>query len=115
MGNKKTGFIILAMALGLLMSALDNTITAAAISHIIGDINGFDKISWVFTAYMLASTSTMLVFGKLSDMFGRKLFYLIGISIFLIGSALCGTAQDMTQLIVYQSDSGDRFRCYFSH
>ncbi|MDQ0901405.1 MFS transporter [Paenibacillus sp. V4I7] len=106
MGNKKTGFIILAMALGLLMSALDNTITAAAISHIIGDINGFDKISWVFTAYMLASTSTMLVFGKLSDMFGRKLFYLIGISIFLIGSALCGTAQDMTQLIVYRAIQG---------
>ena len=74
------------MALGLLMSALDNTMTSAAISHIIGDINGFDKISWVFTAYMLASTSTMLVFGKLSDMFGRKLFYLIGISLFLIGS-----------------------------
>ncbi|WP_261304871.1 MFS transporter [Paenibacillus andongensis] len=106
MGNKKAGFIILAMALGLLMSALDNTITAAAISHIIGDINGFDKISWVFTAYMLASTSTMLVFGKLSDMFGRKLFYLIGISLFLIGSALCGTAQDITQLIIYRAVQG---------
>jgi EmrB/QacA subfamily drug resistance transporter len=104
--NKKTGFIILAMALGLLMSALDNTITSAAISHIISDINGFDKISWVFTAYMLASTSTMLVFGKLSDMFGRKLFYMIGISIFLIGSALCGTAQDITQLIVYRAIQG---------
>lgn len=106
MGNKQVGFIILAMALGLLMSALDNTITSAAISHIIRDINGFDKISWVFTAYMLASTSTMLVFGKLSDIFGRKLFYMIGISIFLIGSALCGTAQDMTQLIVYRAIQG---------
>ncbi|NEW06935.1 MFS transporter [Paenibacillus sp. SYP-B3998] len=94
------------MALGLLMSALDNTITSAAMSHIIGDINGFDKISWVFTAYVLASTSTMLIFGKLSDMFGRKLFYLIGISIFLIGSALCGTAQDMTQLIIYRAIQG---------
>ncbi|RTE08289.1 MFS transporter [Paenibacillus whitsoniae] len=106
MGNKKAGFIILAMALGLLMSALDNTVTSAAISHIISDIKGFDKISWVFTAYMLASTSTMLVFGKMSDMFGRKLFYLIGISIFLIGSALCGTAQDMTQLIIYRAIQG---------
>ncbi|MEW9700810.1 MFS transporter [Paenibacillus sp. SI8] len=106
MNNKRAGFIILAMALGLLMSALDNTITSAAISHIIGDINGFDKISWVFTAYMLASTSTMLVFGKLSDMFGRKLFYLIGIFIFLVGSALCGTAQDITQLIVYRAIQG---------
>jgi EmrB/QacA subfamily drug resistance transporter len=106
MANKKTGLIILAMALGLLMSALDNTVTSAAISHIISDINGFDKISWVFTAYMLASTSTMLVFGKLSDMFGRKLFYMIGISIFLIGSALCGMAQDMTQLIVFRAIQG---------
>jgi MFS family permease len=92
MAKEKTGLIILAMALGLLMASLDNTITSSAISHIIKDIGGFDKVSWVFTAYMLASTSTMLVFGKMSDLFARKLFYLIGISIFLIGSALCGTA-----------------------
>ncbi|WP_248928122.1 MFS transporter [Paenibacillus hamazuiensis] len=103
---EKKGLILLAMALGLLMASLDNTITSAAISHIIKDINGFDKISWVFTAYMLAATSTMLVFGKMSDLFGRKLFYLIGIGIFLIGSALCGTAQSMTQLIVYRAIQG---------
>nr|WP_230632967.1 MFS transporter [Paenibacillus athensensis] len=106
MAKQRTGLILLAMALGLLMAALDNTITSAAISHIIQDINGFDKISWVFTAYMLASTSTMLVFGKLSDMFGRKRFYLIGIAIFLIGSALCGMAQDMTQLIIFRAIQG---------
>ncbi|SEB98069.1 MFS transporter [Paenibacillus sp. GP183] len=106
MAKEKTGLIILAMALGLLMASLDNTITSSAISHIIKDIGGFDKVSWVFTAYMLASTSTMLVFGKMSDLFGRKLFYLIGISIFLIGSALCGTATDITQLIFFRAIQG---------
>jgi EmrB/QacA subfamily drug resistance transporter len=106
MQNKNVGFIILAMALGLLMSSLDNTITSAAVSHIMKDIGGFDKVSWVFTAYMLASTSTMLVFGKLSDMFGRKRFYLIGITIFLLGSVLCGMAQDITQLICFRAIQG---------
>src|ERR1700730_13260799 len=106
MAKEKTGLIILAMALGFLMASLDNTITSSAISHIIKDIGGFDKMRWVFTAYMLASTSTMLVFGKMSDLFGRKLFYLIGISIFLIGSALCGTATDITQLIIFRAIQG---------
>jgi EmrB/QacA subfamily drug resistance transporter len=106
MEKKKTGFIILAMALGLLMASLDNTITSAALSHIITDIGGFEKVSWVFTAYMLASTSTMLVFGKMSDIFGRKLFYLIGVAIFLIGSALCGMAQDISQLIAFRAIQG---------
>ncbi|SFE61165.1 drug resistance transporter, EmrB/QacA subfamily [Paenibacillus algorifonticola] len=106
MTKEKTGLIVLAMALGLLMSSLDNTITSAALSHIIKDIGGFEQVSWVFTAYMLASTSMMLVFGKMSDLFGRKLFYLIGISIFLIGSALCGMAQDITQLIVFRAIQG---------
>ncbi|MGG4144007.1 DHA2 family efflux MFS transporter permease subunit [Paenibacillus algorifonticola] len=106
MTKEKTGLIVLAMALGLLMSSLDNTITSAALSHIIKDIGGFEQVSWVFTAYMLASTSMMLVFGKMSDLFGRKLFYLIGISIFLLGSALCGMAQDITQLIVFRAIQG---------
>ncbi|MBW7475139.1 MFS transporter [Paenibacillus oenotherae] len=106
MKKDRKGLIIAAIALGLLMSSLDNTITSSAISHIIKDINGFDQFSWVFTAYMLASTSMMLVFGKMSDLFGRKLFYLIGIGFFLLGSALCGMAQDMTQLILFRAVQG---------
>jgi EmrB/QacA subfamily drug resistance transporter len=106
MSKRQNGFILLAMALGLLMASLDNTITSAAVSHIIKDIGGFDKMSWVFTAYMLAATSTMLVFGKMSDLFGRKLFYLIGISIFLLGSALCGIAQNIDQLIWFRALQG---------
>jgi EmrB/QacA subfamily drug resistance transporter len=104
--NKRMPFVILAMALGLFMSSLDNTIVSASISQVIQDIGGFEKMSWIFTAYMLAATSTMLVFGKMSDLFGRKLFYLIGISLFLIGSALSGTAQNIDQLIAYRVIQG---------
>ncbi|MDD9270735.1 MFS transporter [Paenibacillus sp. GCM10023248] len=104
-GSNKN-LIILAMALGLLMSSLDNTIVASCINKLSEDFNVFDKISWVFTAYMLASTSTMLVFGKMSDLFGRKMFYLIGIALFLIGSALCGIAQNVDQLIWFRVIQG---------
>jgi EmrB/QacA subfamily drug resistance transporter len=98
--------IILAMALGLLMSSLDNTIVASCINKISEDFNIFDKVSWVFTAYMLAATSTMLVFGKMSDLFGRKMFYMIGIGLFLLGSALCGIAQSADQLIWFRVIQG---------
>ncbi|WP_079912196.1 MFS transporter [Paenibacillus sp. 32352] len=106
MSKQHNGLILLAMALGLLMSSLDNTITSAAVSHIIKDIGGFESMSWVFSAYMLAATSTMLVFGKMSDLFGRKRFYLIGIGFFLIGSALCGISQNITQLIWFRALQG---------
>ncbi|MFC3803080.1 DHA2 family efflux MFS transporter permease subunit [Cohnella sp. GCM10012308] len=104
--SKKTGLIVLSMALGLLMASLDNTIVSASMNKVIENIGGFEKVSWVFTAYMLASTSTMLIFGKLSDMFGRKRFYLIGIGLFLLGSALCGMAQSIDQLIWFRVIQG---------
>lgn len=106
MDKQRNGLIVTAMVLGLLMASLDNTITSAAINQIIKDIGGFEHMSWVFTGYVLAATSTMLVFGKLSDLFGRKLFYLIGIGAFLLGSALCGTASSMEQLILYRFIQG---------
>lgn len=104
--KQKRGLIILAMALGLLMSSLDNTIVSASIAKILDDFGGFSQLSWVFTAYMLATTSTMLVLGKMSDLFGRKLFYLIGIGLFILGSALCGVAQSMDQLIWFRALQG---------
>ncbi|WML47131.1 DHA2 family efflux MFS transporter permease subunit [Neobacillus sp. PS3-34] len=102
----KSTILVFAMAMGLLMAALDNTIVSACISSVIKDLSGFDSMSWVFTSYMLASTSTMLIFGKLSDILGRKLFYLIGIAFFLIGSALCGQAQSMAELIGFRAVQG---------
>ncbi|WP_246021771.1 DHA2 family efflux MFS transporter permease subunit [Paenibacillus zeisoli] len=102
----KGSIVVFAMALGLLMASLDNTIVSACISSVIQDLSGFESMSWVFTAYMLASTSTMLIFGKLSDILGRKLFYLIGIAFFLIGSALCGQAHTMGELIAFRAVQG---------
>jgi len=104
--RSNNNLIILAMALGLLMASLDNTIVASCINKLSQDFNIFDKVSWVFTAYMLAATSTMLVFGKMSDLFGRKMFYMIGIGMFLIGSALCGIAQSADQLIWFRVIQG---------
>jgi len=104
--NRKNALIILAMALGMLMASLDNTIVSACIDKVIQDIHGFGKMTWVFTAYMLASTSTMLIFGKLSDLFGRKKFFLIGIGLFMVGSALCGTAASIEQLIAFRVVQG---------
>jgi EmrB/QacA subfamily drug resistance transporter len=106
MAKQRNGLIILSMALGLLMSSLDNTIVSACINKVIQDIGGIEKNTWIFTSYMLAATSTMLIFGKLSDMFGRKKFYLIGIGLFLLGSALCGTANDINHLIFYRVIQG---------
>lgn len=99
-------FIIVAMILGIFMASLDNTIVSSSINKVIEDLGGFDKMSWVFTAYILASTSTMLVFGKLSDIFGRKLFFLIGVALFLIGSSLCGMSENINQLILFRAIQG---------
>jgi len=104
--KQKKGIILLSILLGFILSSLDNTIVSASMGHILTDIGGLDKITWVFTTYALAGTSTMLIFGKLSDLFGRKTFYLIGIGIFLLGSALCGTAASIEQLIVYRVIQG---------
>jgi EmrB/QacA subfamily drug resistance transporter len=106
MVKQSKGLILLSMMLGLLMSSLDNTIVSACINKVINDIGGMTKNTWIFTAYMLAATSTMLIFGKLSDMFGRKKFYLIGIGLFLLGSVLCGTANDIGTLIFYRVIQG---------
>jgi Arabinose efflux permease len=106
MSKQKKVIILLSILLGFILSSLDNTIVSASMGNILEDIGGLDKITWVFTTYALAGTSTMLIFGKLSDLFGRKTFYLIGIGLFLLGSALCGTAGNIEQLIVYRIIQG---------
>jgi len=99
-------FVVIAMVMGIFMASLDNTIVSASINNVIEDLGGFEKMSWVFTAYILASTSTMLVFGKLSDIYGRKLFFLIGVGLFVIGSSLCGMSQNIEQLIIFRAIQG---------
>jgi len=90
----------------MLLSSLDQTIVSTAMPTIVQELHGLEHISWVFTAYMLGSTITVPIYGKLSDIFGRRNLYLLGIVIFLVGSMLCGLAQDMTQLILFRGLQG---------
>ncbi|OBZ16490.1 MULTISPECIES: MDR family MFS transporter [Bacillales] len=98
--------IIVALLLATLMASMDNTITATAIGTIVGDLGGFDKLMWVTSAYMVAEMAGMPIFGKLSDMYGRKRFFIFGIIVFMIGSALCGTADSIIQLSIYRAIQG---------
>lgn len=98
--------VIAGLMLGILMAAMDNTIVATSIGTIVSDLGGLDKFVWVTSAYMVAVMAGMPIFGKLSDMYGRKRFYIFGLLIFLIGSALCGTAQSIVQLSIYRAIQG---------
>jgi EmrB/QacA subfamily drug resistance transporter len=101
---------ILAIYAGLMvtlaLAALDQTIVATALPRIVGDLGGITQYSWVFTAYMLTSTVTVPLYGKLGDVYGRKNLFLLAIALFLVGSALCGLAQSMTQLVLFRAVQG---------
>jgi EmrB/QacA subfamily drug resistance transporter len=90
----------------LLLAALDQTIVATALPRIVSDLGGITQYSWVFTAYMLTSTVTVPLYGKLGDVYGRKNLFLFAIVVFLLGSALCGAATDMTQLVIFRAVQG---------
>ncbi|WP_405993621.1 DHA2 family efflux MFS transporter permease subunit [Streptomyces sp. NBC_00986] len=95
-----------ALLLGLLLAALDQTIVSTALPTIVSDLGGLEHLSWVVTAYLLASTAATPLWGKLGDQYGRKRLFQIAIVIFLIGSALCGAAQNMPQLIGFRALQG---------
>ncbi|MGC9537697.1 DHA2 family efflux MFS transporter permease subunit [Streptomyces sp. UG1] len=95
-----------ALLLGMLLAALDQTIVSTALPTIVSDLGGLEHLSWVVTAYLLASTAATPLWGKLGDQYGRKRLFQIAIVIFLVGSALCGMAQDMTQLIAFRAVQG---------
>ncbi|HEY8292763.1 MAG TPA: MDR family MFS transporter, partial [Thermomicrobiales bacterium] len=99
-------FVLVGVILGMLLSALDGTIVGTAMPTIIADLGGLAHYSWVFTAYLLASTVTVPIYGKLSDIYGRRIFFVGGMVIFLIGSALSGLSRDMTQLILFRAIQG---------
>lgn len=90
----------------MLLAALDQTIVATAMPRIVQELHGLEHLSWVFTAYLLASTTIVPIAGKLSDLYGRKTFYTVSIIIFLIGSILSGLSQNMTQLIIFRGIQG---------
>ncbi len=95
-----------ALMLVLLIASLDQTIVSTALPTIVGDLGGVSQLSWVVTAYLLASTVVGPLYGKLGDLFGRKRLLQAAIVIFLVGSALCGLAQSMTELIAFRALQG---------
>ncbi|GIP32483.1 MDR family MFS transporter [Paenibacillus sp. J2TS4] len=97
-----TRITIVGLMLALLLVSLDSTILSTAIPTIVVDLGGMAQFFWVFSAYMVASAAGMPIFGKLSDQYGRKLFFVLGLILFMIGSLLCGSSQSMTQLILYR-------------
>jgi EmrB/QacA subfamily drug resistance transporter len=98
--------IYLALMLAMLLAALDQTIVSTALPTIVNDLGGLSHLSWVVTSYLLASTATTQVWGKLGDQYGRKYLFLGAIVIFLIGSVLCGQARNMGELIAFRAVQG---------
>ena len=92
--------------LALFLAALDQTIVATALPSIVLDLGGFDRLTWITMAYLVASTTSVPIAGRLSDMYGRKWFFVIGIVIFLVGSVLAGLSQSMGQLIAFRALQG---------
>ena len=105
-GTQRVGLVIGALLLVMLLASLDQTIVSTALPTIVGELGGLDHISWVVTAYLLAVTVVTPLYGKLGDLYGRKLVLQAALVIFLIGSVLCGLAQGMTELIAFRAIQG---------
>jgi EmrB/QacA subfamily drug resistance transporter len=104
--HRQIMLVMSGLMFGLLLASLDQTIVSTALTTIAKDFGRLDLYSWVVTAYLLTSTATTPLYGKLSDMFGRKRIFQISIVIFLAGSALCGVSQSMYQLIFFRALQG---------
>jgi len=102
----KRPFVLAAVMLAMFMAAVEATIVSTAMPSIVSDLGGFSKYSWIFSAYLLMNAITVLIYGKLSDIFGRKPVLTVGIIIFLVGSILCGTSSSMEWLIFYRFIQG---------
>ena len=106
LARRRLVLLIIGIELGQLLTALDQTIVGTAAPRILADLNGFSQYTWVATSYLLTATVMMPIYGKLSDMYGRRLFFLGGMVIFLAGSALAGSSASMEQLIVWRALQG---------
>ncbi|HYF64799.1 MAG TPA: MDR family MFS transporter, partial [Herpetosiphonaceae bacterium] len=105
--DRRTKMIIMAgVLLGLFLSALDQTIVSTAMPRIVSDLNGINLLAWVSTAYLLTNTAMVPIYGKLSDIYGRKIVLISGIIIFLAASMLCGIASTMMQLVIFRGLQG---------
>lgn len=100
------GWILAALMITMTLAAMDTTIISTVVPQIVTDLGGFTKFTWVFSIYLLAQTITIPLYGKLSDLYGRKKILIFGIIIFLIGSAACGAAWDIGSLITFRGVQG---------
>src|SRR3954466_273902 len=103
---QRVGPVFAALMLVMLLAALDSTIVSTALPTIVGDLGGVSKLSWVVTAYLLASTVSGPLYGKLGDQYGRKIVLQTAIVIFLVGSMLCGLSRNMEELIAFRALQG---------
>ena len=92
--------------MGIFLASLDQTIVGTAMPRIVADLGGFDRFTWITSSYIVASTAAVPIVGRLSDLYGRKSFYLAAVVVFLVGSALAGLSQSMNQLIVFRAIQG---------
>lgn len=104
--TKRRRWITAGLLLGMSLGALEATVVSTAMPTVIATLGGLAHYSWVFSAYLLTSTASVPIWGRLSDLYGRRRLYLIGVTVFLIGSALSGAAGSMTQLIVFRALQG---------
>ena len=104
--HKEKVTIMIAIIGALFFAAVNQTFVSNALSKIISDLGGLNYYSWVFTSFMLTSAIMTVVAGKLSDIYGRKPFFLIGILVFSAGAFLCGTSGTIEQLIIYRAIQG---------
>ncbi len=106
MTHRQILVVMSGLMLGVLLAALDQTIVATALPRIVGDFKGLEHLSWVVTAYLLTSTASTPLYGKISDLYGRKPVFQFAIVVFLLGSVLCGVSQSMGQLIAFRAIQG---------
>lgn len=106
MTRLQSWLIIAALMMGMPLAALESTVIGTAMPTIIGKLGGVSLYSWVFSIYLLTSTTTVPIYGKLADLFGRKPIFLIGVGLFLLGSMLSGLSQSMVQLIIFRAIQG---------
>ncbi|CAI8837820.1 MULTISPECIES: MDR family MFS transporter [Bacillus] len=104
--NQNRKLLLIGLVIAMLFAALDGTIVGTAMPRIVGDLGGLSLMTWLTTAYMLTSTTVVPIAGKLADLLGRRNVYITGLIIFMVGSALCGMANGMTELIIFRGIQG---------
>ena len=104
-GSRRT-LVTSGLLLGTALAALDYNVVGTALPSVVGQLGGLELYGWVFSAYLLTSTITVLLYGRLADIYGRKPIYLLATLLFLLGSALCGLADNMLWLILFRGLQG---------